>query len=454
MVAAALCLVFTPALASSPPVPADFAYGMKLTVSGNEALNELALPQETHRQALRPDLADICVFNGAGEPVPFVLIPTAAKQAPLESRSLPLFTMPAKATGTAAGMALQIRTDAAGAIVSLATRPGESAERGPVAYILDATRLDRPVAGLELSWTAPAENYLGTVQIAVSGDLEHWTSHATGAVASLRTGGETLERRIVEFPPVKAKYYRLTLAPERNVPRLGGASARLAPASAEPARRWLTVAALPVKERNGEYYADMAGHFPIDRLRLQFPEENSIARVTFSSRPDDKAPWAVRQRGLLYRLSQGGTVVESPAVMLPATSDRYWRIQVEESGGGLGGGIPQLEIGWLPDRLVFVARGPAPFLLAYGSAREGLCAARDDTLLTTLEGYERNKVLPAPATAAPQEELTGKAALRPRIPATTWKKALLWGVLTLGVALLGWMASRLYREMETTGGKE
>ena len=30
---------------------------------------------------------------------------------------------------------------------------------------------------------------------------------------------------------------------------------------------------------------------------------------------------------------------------------------------------------------------------------------------------------------------------------------LLWGVLTLGAALLGWMAIRLYREMETTDGK-
>ena len=41
-----------PALAA-PPAPADFAYGMKLTLSGNEALNELPLPQEAYRQTLR-----------------------------------------------------------------------------------------------------------------------------------------------------------------------------------------------------------------------------------------------------------------------------------------------------------------------------------------------------------------------------------------------------------------
>ena len=42
--------------------------------------------------------------------------------------------------------------------------------------------------------------------------------------------------------------------------------------------------------------------------------------------------------------------------------------------------------------------------------------------------------------------------LRQRIPATTWKKALLWGVLALGVALLAWMAAVLYREMDREGG--
>jgi hypothetical protein len=450
-----MVLVLLFAIASPTPAatlaPQDFAYGMRLTVSGNEALHELTLPDEAYRGALHPDLADICVFNGNGEPVPFVLVPSAPPQAPAEIRPLPIFTLPAVAAGSAAGMALQVKTDATGAIVNLATAPGQAPARPPAGYVLDATRLEQPVVGLDLAWTVPAGNYLGTVQVAVSNDLEHWTTHATGIVASLRAGDGSLDRHTLEFPSVKAKYYRLTLTPEQGAPRLTGATARLAPTTAEPLRHWRPLPAAPVKGRPGEYLVDTGGHLPIDRLRLRFPEENTLVRVTFSSRPDEKTPWTVRHQGLLYRLRRGGTELENPAVTIPATTDRFWLIHIEESGGGLGAGVPQMEIGWLPHRLVFVARGPAPFLLAYGSAREELCALRDDAFLTALQGPERDKVRPAPASAGPQEALGGKAALRPRIPAATWKKAALWGVLVLGVTLLAGMAVRLWRQMSAAG---
>lgn len=141
------------------------------------------------------------------------------------------------------------------------------------------------------------------------------------------------------------------------------------------------------------------------------------------------------------------------SLQLPATTDRYWRIQVEGSSGGLGAGIPQLEVGWLPHRLVFVARGPGPFRLAFGSSREGLCNLRDDALLATLQDRQQGKIRPASATAGPVETLGGAAALRPRIAPATWKRWLLWGALILGVGMLAGMAYRLYRQMETTDGK-
>ncbi len=450
----ALALLF--AIASPAPAdtltPQDFAYGMRLTLSGSEALHELPLPDKAYQGALRPDLADICIFNGSGEPVPFVLVPSTAPQAPAETRPLPIFPLPAASAGSATGMALQVKTDATGAIVNLTTTPGQAPARPPTGYILDATRLEQLVAGLDLAWTVPAGNYLGTVQVAVSDDMEHWTHHAAGAVASLRAGSSTLERQNVEFSVVKAKYYRLYLIPEQGAPCLIGATARLAPTTSEPLRHWRTLTAAPVKGRPGEYLVDTGGHLPIDRLRLRFPEENTLVRATFSSRPDEKTSWTVRHQGLLYRLHQGGSELESTAVALPATTDRYWLIRIEDSGGGLGTGLPLLEVGWFPHRLVFVSRGPTPFLLAYGSAREGLCAPTDDAFLTTLQSPGQDKVQPAPASAGPQESLGGRAALRPRIPATTWKKAALWGGLVLGVVLLAGMAARLWRQMSATNG--
>ena len=47
---------------------------------------------------------------------------------------------------------------------------------------------------------------------------------------------------------------------------------------------------------------------------------------------------------------------------------RHWRVKVDQRGGGIGGGVPRMRAGWLPDRLVFVTRGEGPFELVYGSA--------------------------------------------------------------------------------------
>lgn len=409
-----------------------------------------AAPREAYQGALRPDLADILVFNGNGEPVPVALIPPAAATVPQETRQLPIFALAAQESGTGTGVNLRVRTDAAGAIIDLATGPGTRGNKGPATYILDASGLDRPVAGLELRWSAPAGNYLGSVRVDTSDDLRNWTHHADGAVANLLSAGEPLERRLVEFSAIKAKYYRLTLTPEGNAPGLTAAVARLAPAEAEPVRQWLSLVAIPAKGRPGEFLVDTAGHYPVDRLRLHFPEENTIVRVTVSSRPDDKSLWTVRHEGRLYRLRQGETALESPAMAFPATTDCLWLVRVEEKGGGLGNGMPRMEMGWLPHRLVFAARGPAPFLLAWGSAREDLCSLRDNTFPAEVQARQKELIRPAPANAGPVEELGGKAALRPRIPATTWKKVTLWGILSLGVLLLAGMAIRLWREMNAS----
>jgi len=342
---------------------------------------------------------------------------------------------------------LRIKTDATGAIINLTTGQGTTDEPPPSCFILDASRVERPVAGIELSWNESAGNYIGTAQVAMSDDLEHWTPHASGAVATLRTGGETVERRLIEFPAVKAKYYRLTLLPDKNMPLLTGAMARLAPTVTTPERRRLAIQSEVIRKPGNDYLFDTSGHLPVDRLSLIFPEANTFVRVTFSSRPDGKAPWQIRQRGLLYRLAQGDTKLATAPLELPATTDRYWLVHIEEKGGGLGRGAPQLEIGWLPHRLVFVARGPEPFLLVFGSAREGQCNLRDDTLLSSLQERQQNSIQPASATAGPAETLGGNAALRPGIAPATWKRWLLWGALILGVAMLAGMAVMLYREM-------
>lgn len=63
------------------------------------------------------------------------------------------------------------------------------------------------------------------------------------------------------------------------------------------------------------------------------------------------------------------------------------------------------------------------------------------------EPLKEQQIRPLPALAGASVESGGKNALRPTIPAATWRKLLLWGALLSGVLLLARMAWKLSREM-------
>lgn len=435
-------------LAQETPAPAlnDFARMLPLTLSGQGALHELALPAEVYAWSERSDLGDLAVFNGAGEIVPFTLLrPLPARTTPA-GRELPLFPLAGPPRALPGGVALQLRTDGQGAIVNLNSTPGTITNRVATSYIVDASKLEQAVNGFDLAVTSRENGYVGTLQVETSDDLQQWRLHAGGALATLSAGERQLNRERIGFPAVKARYFRLNICPEQGAPRLDAVTARLDTPRTET-RETAGYLLTPVKGKNGEYLARTGGQMPLDRLRLLFPEENSLAGVTFLSRPDDKHPWIERGSGTFYRLQRDTGVVESGALEIAPTTDRQWLVRLHRSGGSPVAALPRLEVGWQPHRLIFAASGDAPFRLAYGSSRIGQGSLRDDSVAAGLETWEKQRIKPLPARAGVSLESGGRQALRPRIPAATWRKALLWAALSSGVLLLAGMAWKLAREM-------
>ena len=64
-----------------------------------------------------------------------------------------------------------------------------------------------------------------------------------------------------------------------------------------------------------------------------------------------------------------------------AHSERFWLLRVDQRGGGLGTSTPTLYAGWVPQKIVFAARGNAPFQIAYGSPRASPAAYSVETLV-------------------------------------------------------------------------
>jgi hypothetical protein len=436
--------------------PDDFARVMPLVLSGEGALYELRLPAEVYVWTRRPDLGDLAVFNARGEVVPFSLLVPALRKADPVGKPLPAYPLSRGRGRQPGGIALEVHTNGEEARVRLDAAPGKAPAGHSSAYLVDAGSREVPVAGFDLVLTPGGQQYLGTLRVETSDDLQVWREHATGAIAVLSSGeGEgVLNRDRIEFPAVRARYFRLSLCPEAGTPRVESVSARVEPPATAEKRATAGYQMTPVPGKSGEYTARTSGHMPVDRMRLVFQEENSLAGVTFFSRPDRNGPWIQRGCGTFYRLRRGAKLFESPPLELAPVTDREWLIRVQHPTGGLPGVLPQLEVGWQPHRLIFLARGNAPYRLAYGSCRIRDISLRDDGVAAQLRGWEERQIRPLAAQAGPSVEAGGRRALRPRVPATTWRKALLWAALCLGVLLLARMAWQLAHEMGLAGSKK
>lgn len=433
--------------ADSSPQMTDFARMMSVRLAGSGPLHELALPAEVYGGVTRPDLADLALFNGAGEVVPFTLVRPAPENTVMERRSLPLYPLAAAGGRQPGNLALRVHTDEHGADLTLDSTPGGMAPAGVSGYVVDARGLQAPVSGFDLELNGDGRTFLGTVRVETSDDLRQWREHAIGALATLFAGKRELHRSTVQFPTIASPYYRLTVCPEAGAPRISGATARLAAPVNAKREQW-RYPLTPVKGEAGAYLVRTGGNMPVDRMRLAFTTDNSLAGVTLFSRPDDRSSWIERGHGVCYRLRRDATLLESAPLEIPPTTDRQWLIRLRQPGSGFGGALPVLEVGWQPARLIFAARGEPPFSLAYGSARTGDESLQDDSMAGILDTWEHQQVRPLPATVGASQETGGRAALRPRLPAKTWKKLLLWCSLFGGVLILARMAWQLARELE------
>jgi hypothetical protein len=56
-------------------------------------------------------------------------------------------------------------------------------------------------------------------------------------------------------------------------------------------------------------------------------------------------------------------------VIVPETTDRYWKLDIDNRQSGLGSSVPQLMLGGRSHELFFVVEGGGAYMLAYGSRR-------------------------------------------------------------------------------------
>jgi len=442
--------------------PADFAYGMPLGVSGEDALYEVTLPAAVYRGVVRADLSDVRVFNAAGEVVPHAFRPR--RGATVETgdlRTLTLFPLRAPAEASIDGLSISVRRGPGetSAVDVKSTDAKPVGEQRVIGYLADLSGIDRAVQALEFDLGA-SPNFASKLRIETSDDLAAWQPLASGApLVNLEVAGQRLVQKRIELPARPAKYLRLswigTAAERKMLPELATMRAELVGRTADAPREWDKIGAGKTVKA-GEYEFELGSRLPVDRLRFQLPQVNTIVQAEILTRDTSDQPWRSAARTVVYRLRQSGSEVTSLDIPLSVNTDRYWLLKVDQPGGGLGSGEPVMHAGWIPHRVVFAARGEPPFQLAYGN-RQAKPAAypiqslipnyRDDeprTIRSAMPGTQQSIAVGSARTQA-QTELGGDTRREEEVD---WKRWSLWAALGLGVAILGMMAWRLVRAMK------
>ena len=442
-----LAVVLLTALGASAQQPSEFRSVAPLTPAPGDALQRLTLPFEAYRDA-RADLADMRIFNASGEAMPmaFAGTPDPEVAAPVTA-TLPIFALyETQDRRIDESLAARVDISVNGAVISVrgAKPPAARREARPVAWLLDASQLKTSIRYLVIDWNSGPGNEAVRVTVEASDDLKTWLTVASRApILRVQQDGRELAQRHVDLRNIKAKYLRVTVDPSVQVRSV---IAEATPESRAVARQTKLVPGTNTG-KPGEYVFDLGARLPVESVRLKLGAANSVAPVTLLARDDpSKEPRRVTS-ATFYWLVRSGVDIESPAVEIGRLSARYWVARLDPASPPPGGGPPSLEVEWRAAQMIFVARGDAPFALAFGNPDAKPAVLQVAQLFP---GYERGaelKLAEAKVGAVTTGEIAGDM-LRKMTGGASPRRIALWAILIIAVIALGWMAFALARQVK------
>ncbi|MDR2260634.1 MAG: DUF3999 domain-containing protein [Azoarcus sp.] len=504
-IAALFLAAWTGLAAAAAENIADYRHARTIEPEEDAPWYRLDIPLSIQWQAAHADLRDLRVFNAEGESLPHALTTNAPRRTQerreARARLFPLYAADALAADVALGDGLRIRRGANGAVdieVAPKARQGRAARASAPArkvlrgWLLDMGAADFAPEALHLDQTSGQEGFF-RFSIEASDDLEHWWSWGEGQLVHLDFDGQAITRNEIRLPRHKARYLRLLwqdtdVAASVRGARLSGTVAGIedAPLAWSP-----YLAGEPVsrdenaKERKseGEFIWKLPLSLPLERVSIAVEEMGTLAPVILSGRnyqPPEKnetasgdkplvteilrgerrrrdtfagnarsrqqaqeAPWRTLASGVVYRLpGEAGERVEDE-LELPGVPVNQLRLQIDPRGSGLGAQAPRIKVALRGRELTFLARGNAPYRLAYGRAGARAANLPLSTLIPADAAARIGHARIAESAAPPVPVASGEPEEETKT--FTAGKAAFWVVLFMGAVLLAGMAFSLLR---------
>ena len=477
-------LVLLLQLASVPARAVEPEQAAKLTnivSTGNGPYYRLNLPVAIYQTAAHIDLRDVRIRNSGGNLVPHAWLNDETIEPQIQSEPAVFYPVPSSRRGNkpaADDLSLVFEQKPDGSLLRLKTRRLPSEEEN-TDWIIDASRSKGRLLQARLTVDDRTEG-LYPLTVEGSDDLRHWrTINRDGQIAVLKRPGEKIEKLDVDLHGSGARFLRLRWQDAFRPPTLVAVTLdSMQHREAPTPLQWLA----PIQASAcAENYCDypMPANTPLDSLRIQLSEPNTLASITVSGRlperlvgdyPRRRHPLYVLRhkhqppvptpavttdvvlgQTVVYRLKQSNGEVVSANVALDGRAYTSLRIQTEGPIGLLGASAPSIAVASTPRSLIFLGQGSPPFTLHWGADSPHGKAMPLTTLMPKyqpdkpqyVELATANIPLPPPRQVPPA---VVEVASRPA--PTSDRKPWLWATLAVGLLLLAGMAWSLFRSMD------
>jgi hypothetical protein len=459
---ALLALACAAAGAQTPAVDsaASYSHTIPLTVSGKNAVVQLRLPPAAYLNAHSATLDDLRIFDAAGAALPFALLQPGA-QVQATRRQLPVKVFPVGLTpGDTRDIRneVEIKTSADGSVTSISTRHeagNQAAADAPGALVLDVGAGRAAIDALVFALPDGVANYQAQVELEVSDNLREWETVGYASLSWLANNNrDTLTNNRMEFGARPFRYARLSWRQGKPLQ-----FASIVAESQESAQVAAAQDSIGLKPHAGKFAGDIAYDaavaLPVSRLSLRFAGSNVVMPALvghYVELPGAQGAAATRweftprMQATFFQITQDGKQRSSGDIAVDEVHAASWVIRPQAAVADQ----PELRLTWTPATLVFLGSGAPPYTLRVG--RDHARSMQRDVALVApgfsageLQGLE-NAVAgaaqagAAQAPSASDAEAAGHAA-RGRMLA-------LWGVLLLGVGVLGFMAWKLIAQMK------
>lgn len=424
----------------------SFAASFDLEALGDQPLYQTDITPEVYQYSHQDNLLDITIRNADGESLPYTLMQyEEAHPTQLVEETKPLVIFPLQ-TGTAKpaeSINIHVAKGAEKTTLNISSNPLSQTHGS---YLFDLGKDHPIVKKLKVDWLG-ADNKMISMEAYSSSDLKNWSNIGQSVVFKSTVAGQTILQNTIDLYAITQDRY-LQIRPQE----VDDASFKLSSVSVEYSKLqenqqvnlWQTLNVLKREQAsNGDINIEFEsmGRYPASYLRITLPQQNTITNVKILTRNQADASWVGLTSAPLYRVNERGRDTVNPDIKINATAARYWRLTFSQSAGGIGADNPTLSLGWLPQTIVWNARGKAPYMLMVGETSEPSTRV---SLVNLLPSHQLGKkdTLPFASIGAMH---TDESASNPWIDSPDRKRWLLWAGLVLGVLVLAGMAYSLVR---------